>query len=252
MLAIAVSLRFDDARAGIDHTEVWEAILPTLDASDPSAIIEVDHDERDFIEPVPNVRFVEPDAPISNSSFFTSVAADIKNHLDRNETLDLSRNASLKMVSRPDETADAFRERCRLAAIEGSDADQAKIANRFSVRINKARRAYDDALADADLATQAAQDQATDDLIGFGLDLLTGRKPRASRSKTVQNKARTAANRIEDKRRAMDDLDAEVEDLCIAVAEEWRLKIDTIEPISVGLESDDITVDQIRVVWVRR
>jgi hypothetical protein len=36
------------------------------------------------------------------------------------------------------------------------------------------------------------------------------------------------------------------------VAEEWRLKIDNIEPISVGLESDDITVDQIRVVWVRR
>jgi hypothetical protein len=50
----------------------------------------------------------------------------------------------------------------------------------------------------------------------------------------------------------MDDLDAEVEDLCIAVAEEWRLKIDKIEPISVGIESDDITVDQIRVVWVRR
>jgi hypothetical protein len=43
-----------------------------------------------------------------------------------------------------------------------------------------------------------------------------------------------------------------VEDLCIAAAEEWRSKIDDIEPISIGLESDDITIDQIRVVWIRR
>jgi hypothetical protein len=249
---VAVSLRFDDARAGIDHTEVWEAILPTLDASDASTFVEVDHDERDFVDPDPNLVFVEPDAPISNLSFFTSIEAALRQHLDRNETLDLSRNPSLKMVSRPDETADAFRERCRLAAVEGSDSDQAKIANRFSARIKKARRAYDDAVASADLATQAAQDQTRDDLIGFGLDLLTGRKPRASRSKTVHNRARTAANRIEQRQRAMEDLDAEVEDLCIAAAEEWRSKIDDIEPISIGLESDDITIDQIRVVWIRR
>ena len=252
VLAVAVSVRFDDARAGIDHTETWEAILPTLDASDPSGIIEVDHDERDFVDPDPKLRFVEPDAPISNASFFKSVASDIAKYLDREETLELFKNRSLKLVSRPDETLEAFRERCRIAAVDGSDAEKAKIANRFSARIRKASRAYDDAVAAADLATQAAQDKTRDDLIGFGLDLLTGRKPRTSRSKTVQNKARTAANKIEDKRRAMEDLDAEVEDLCIAAAEEWRTKIDDIEPISIGLESDDISVDQIRVVWVRR
>lgn len=252
VLAVAVSVRFDDTRAGIDHTETWEAILPTLDASDPSAIIEVDHDERDFVDPDPNIRFIEPDAPISNSSFFTSVSSDIKQYLDREETLELFKNRPLKLVSRPGETREAFRERCRIAAVEGSDSEKAKIANRFSARIRKARRAYDDAVAAADLATQAAQDQTRDDLIGFGLDLLTGRKPRTSRSRTVQNKARTAANKIEDKRRAMEDLDAEVEDLCIAAAEEWRMKIDEIEAFSIGLESDDISVDQIRVVWVRR
>jgi hypothetical protein len=252
VLAVAVSLHFDDARAGIDHTEVWEAILPTLDASDPSTILEVDHDERDFVDPDPNTRFVEPDAPISNPSFFGSIETAITKHLDREETLELFKNASLKLVSRPDETIEIFRERCRTAAVEGSDAEKAKIANRFSARIKKANRAYNDAVAAADLASQAAEDQQRDDLIGFGLDLLTGRKPRTSRSKTVQNKARAAANKIEDKRRAMEDLDEEVEDLCLAVAEEWRLKINDIEPISIGLESDDITIDQIRVVWVRR
>lgn len=252
VLAVTVSLRFDDTRAGIDHTETWEAILPAQRGSVAGGIIEVDHDERDFVEPDPSVPIAPLEAAISEPSFFDSVASDVKKHLDREESLQLFKNPSLKLVSRPDESMAEFSERCRVVAQEATDDERAKIANRFAPRIRKARRAYDQALADADLATQAAQDQQRDDLIGFGLDLLTGRKPKATRSQSAHNKVRTATNKVEDKRNAAEDLDAEVEDLCIAAAQKWDRSIDDISAITVGLEADDIDVEQIRVVWVRR
>jgi hypothetical protein len=236
---------------GIDHTEEWDAILPAFDADDLSDIIEVDHDERDFVDPQPGIPFEEPDAALADPKLFSNIAASLKRHLDREETLDLFKNPTLKLVSRPDESRDSFRERCRVAAVDAADVDKAKIATRFAARLRKAKRAYRDAVRDADLAAQAAEDQKRDALIGFGLDLLTGRKPSRSRSRTAQNKLARAESKIDDKRADFEDLNAQMEDLAMAAAEEWQTAIDDIEPISVGLESDDIEIMRMRVVWVR-
>ena len=81
-----------------------------------------------------------------------------------------------------------------------------------------------------------------------------GRKPRLSRSsnRTADNRLRRAEDKVERARSAYEDFGLELEDELRAIQEEWRDYADEVEAVQVGLESDDITVGEIRLVWVRR
>ncbi|MCZ7533970.1 MAG: DUF87 domain-containing protein [Acidimicrobiia bacterium] len=251
--AVDVEMRFDESRIGVDHVESWEAIVidPTID--DLSDLIEIDYDTRDFIEPDSAIPFLPTDVPISQPGFFNDLKARVKKHLDTNETLELSRNADLKLVSRPGEPESDFLVRCQDAANNAADAEKAKAISKYETRLRRVRRAYDDAVADASLAEQAAADEQRSALLGFGLDLLTGRKARlpGSRSRTTQDRARRAQSKIDSKRAEYEDLTAEMEDACVAIDDKWDTKVSNIEPVTIGLEADDIRVTDVKVVWIR-
>ena len=251
--AVTVEMRFDDTRLGVDHTETWEAIILDPSVDDLSDIIEVDHDERDFVEPDPTVSYLPIESPVSQPSFFTSLARNVKNHLDHNKTLDLFRNQSLKLVSRPGEGHDAFYTRSQAAASDAADAEKAKTVTSYEARLRRVKRAYDDAVASAQLADQAAEDEQRSAILGFGLDLLTGRKARvpSSRSRTTRDRARRAESKIETKRAEYEDLTLDLEDACLEIDAKWDAKVDAIEQVSVGLEADDIRVTRTRLVWIR-
>jgi hypothetical protein len=108
-------------------------------------------------------------------------------------------------------------------------------------------------VADATLAEQAADDEKQSALLGFGLDLLTGRKARipSSRTRTATNRARRAQSRIETKRAEYEDLMEDLEDAVAAIDEKWDANVQEIESINIGLESDDIRVMNTKVVWIR-
>ncbi|MDJ0792326.1 MAG: DUF87 domain-containing protein, partial [Acidimicrobiia bacterium] len=127
-IALTVEMRFDESRAGIDHTETWEAVAFPAPA-DPSAaeFLEVDHDPRDFSVPVGEGTFVSGDARLSQSSYFTKVVAAAKRQLDRNETLVLERNATLKVTQRPDESSEEFHARLERTAEDRADEEMAKL-----------------------------------------------------------------------------------------------------------------------------
>ncbi|MCB1245998.1 MAG: hypothetical protein KDB69_01885, partial [Acidimicrobiia bacterium] len=61
-----------------------------------------------------------------------------------------------------------------------------------------------------------------------------------------------AESKIDDARGTIEDLNDELEERCADIDDEWQDKAETIDTLDVGLESDDITVDEIRVVWIRR
>ena len=251
--AVAVELRFDEARLGVDTVEPWEAIIVDPSLATYGSIIEVDHDDRDFVPVDPTVPILSVDAPISQDSFFRTLERELKTHLDRTETTDLWRHKELRLVSRPGETEEAFLARCRAAAQTGADDEKAKVIAKYETRLRKAKRAYDDAVRDATLAEQAADDEKQSAMLGFGLDLIMGRKAKmpSSRTRTTQERARKAQSKIEQKRAAYEDLMEELEDAVAGVDDEWDAKADAIESVNVGLESDDIRIVKTRVVWIR-
>lgn len=252
-LAVTMSMRFDEARAGIDHTETWEAVLPTLDLDSIHEAITVDYDERDFVATDDAIPFVEVTEPISQQSFFDDAERAFRDHADREITKTFRRCKPLKLVSRPAEDEAAFAARCSEAAASEADKEKAELVRRYESRLRKIKRAYDEAVAQADLAEQEAQAAQRDDLIGFGLDLLSGRKPRSSRSssRTAQQRQQRAATKADTKAQEFNDTNAELEDKCAAVDEEWASKATDIETLEVGLESDDIRIEAMSVVWIK-
>jgi hypothetical protein len=248
-----VELRFDEARLGLDIVEPWEAIIMDPSLATHGSIVEVDHDDRDFVPVNPAIPILPVDAPISQDSFFRSLERALKTHLDRTETADLWRHRELRMVSRPGEQEVAFLDRCRAAAKNAADGEKAKVIAKYEPRIRRAKRAYDDAVRDATLAEQAADDEKQSAMLGFGLDLIMGRKARmpSSRTRTSRDRARKAQSKIEQKRAAYEDLMEELEDAVASVDVDWDGKAETIEPVSIGLESDDIQITKTRVVWIR-
>jgi len=251
--AVTVELRFDESRIGVDVDETWEAILLDPTANLDGDIIEVDHDDRDFVEPDPTIPIIAVDVPISQPAFFKGLERSLKTRLDRSETIDLYRHRELKLVSRPGEPEDDFIDRCRAMSTDQADREKAKITKKYQTRLRKVKRTYDDAVATASLAEQAADDEQQSAILGFGLDLLTGRKTRrsSSRTRTARDRARRAQSKIETKRAEYEDLVEELEDAIDAVDETWDAKVEEVETVNIGLEADDIRITKIRVVWIR-
>jgi hypothetical protein len=164
------------------------------------------------------------------------------------------RHRRLDLVSRPGEDRAGFEERVVRAAREAADREMADKRSDFERRIRTARRAYEDALADADDAAAAVEAANTDAVLGAGLDLLMGRRPSRSRRsrRSATQKLRRAETRIERARDDYEELGARLEDELDDIDREWNDATDEIESIDVGLERDDIRVDRLRVVWVRR
>lgn len=254
-IAVAVSVRFDDSRLDLDHTETWEAVVPNATREPgPSDLIEVDHDTRDFLPLDDALPFVAPDGAISQTSYFEKLERMIRQHLDREGELELFRHRKLDMVSRPGEDMEAFTERVRTAASDAADAEMAEKRTAFDSRIRKVKRDYEDAVRNADTASAALDASRGDAILGAGLDLLMGRKPRLSGSsaRTTENRLRRAEDKVESTRAAYEALGIDLEDALRTIEEKWSRLVRAIEPVVVGLESDDIEVTDVRVVWIRR
>ncbi len=254
-ITLTVSLRFDETRAGVDHEETWEAVLFPLSTDfNADDLTEVDHDTRDFIDVDPAIPFATPDAPLSQGSYFRAVKSGLKKHLDRNQTITVHRCKPLKATSRPDESAIDFAHRVGTMASDNADREIAKLRDRYEARYRTAKRAYDDAVRTADTAQQEADSERNSAIMGFGFDLLTGRKPKLSSTKqrSAENRARRAGDKIESKRGALKDLNEDLENDVLEIREKWEAKASDIEDLEIGLESDDIMVTDTRVVWIRR
>lgn len=251
-VALTVEMRFDETRADVDHTETWEALVFPAPA-DPAAaeFIEVDHDARDFVEPSGSGDYASPDAALSQSSYFTKLAAAATRHLDRNKTTSLLRNAALKVTARPDESREAFAARVRAAASGRADQEMAKLRDRYESRFRKAKRDYEAAVRSASTAAAAVDADRGDAILGMGLDLLMGRKPKRSSSNRSAGQLRKAEDKVERTRATYEDLASDLDDELRDIEDTWAAMADDIETIDVGLEADDIRVTNTKVFWVR-
>jgi hypothetical protein len=265
-LVARVQLLFDDSKADLRETIEWEALVPVGDGDvDWSEAITVDYDTRDLRrEPPAGAVYVLTEAPISNKTWFRSATTDLKRQLHREQTVELEANRELKLHSRIDESPEAFAQRCRQAADEGKDAEVAKIRDRLAARMDKLHVAiakYEDRIEELQADVRNRRNQ---DLISIGSSVLgsilggrtststiarsAGRA--ATRGQSSAQRIRTIENRIAEKNLELEDLE---DDLAEAIAEidaEWNEKAEAIEPLEITLEKNDISVDEVSLLWL--
>jgi Helicase HerA, central domain len=263
-----VSMVFDDDKAGLREVQEWEAVLcPLPSTPDPSAAVSVDYDERNLVAAAPpGSQYVLCDAPIGTKTYWTSLQRNLVDQLVRTRTMQLQRNATLKLYSRVGETSEQFAARCAEAADAAADHKLALVRDKYAPKYERARAAL--ATAQDKVEVQAAQAKAerNDGVIGAVSGLLDGfmrgRSNARSMSRsisrstgkasTANKRLESASNRADEKQDALADLEREFQAELAEVHAEADAAAATIDTMPVPLEKTDVKVVDIALVWVPR
>ncbi len=268
-IVATVELLFDDTKADLRHTEQFEGVLfPLSDPLDLASLVTVDHDPRDLLSSAPaGASYRIPDARVTTKALFAEVEKAIIDTLLVSRTVSLFTNGELKLFSRPGEPAEEFATRCDAAADVGADKAAAALVKKFEARIERARTAVATAEDRVSQAQASQSTKKTDELMSGAGDLLGavfggrgsarsiarkvgGLATRRSRSSEAGQRVETATNRVQEKSEALANLEADMADELAAIGDEWDAKAVAVQPLDVPLETSDIRVSSLALVWI--
>ncbi|MGH8911124.1 MAG: ATP-binding protein, partial [Acidimicrobiia bacterium] len=260
-----VHLLYDERGADVNHTEDYEAVMDPLESRfHPETVKAVDHDSRDFRDGAPGEgEFILVDAPIDEASYWSSLSTDLRDHLMRERRITIWKNPALKIFSRVGETDKDFKTRCAATAEEGADADVAKLTDRYATKIDRVR----DQISKADrrvaeLGTDLSVRRQHEVLSGVGDilgSLLGGRSKsgalsrassRRSQSRRTQADLDAAVGKLAEEQLDLAELESELADELSEITAAWDAKVQDITPVEIPLESSDVDVAAIRLIWV--
>lgn len=263
--AVTVQLLFDDTRAGVNHTEVYEAVIFPLDGMiDVADVHNVDHDDRDFSPDAPSgARYELGNTKLQNKTFWSSLSSDLKNFLVGHQSVSVWKCSPLKIYSRIGESEEDFINRCRLAADGMADEAIAKLRSTYARRIDR----VEDQISTADSRVRELEDNASaktqsevlsgvGDLLGavlsgrFGSTTLNKAASRRTASRKAKARLQTAQERLDTRQQDLLELEQELEDALVAIEEEHDAMADSLEKLDIGLEKTDIRVAEAKLVWV--
>jgi hypothetical protein len=268
-----VAVRYDETKADLVHDEEYEAVLfPLGDHIDVTRVLQVDYDDRDLRTDAPaEARYRFTDAKIANTTFFTGIERNLRDHLTRSLTLEIPANAGLKLYGRPGETPEEFVTRCERAADERADADIAKLRDKYETRATTLRDQIDAAEDRARVAAEDAKAKRNSEFLSTAGSvlggLLGGRKSkgkmvgdllgdagtaarRRGTTSTSGRRAEAAENKVERLIDQLDELEADAERDVADIAAKWDAVASEVTTLSIGLERTDVKVTQLVLAWV--
>ena len=263
-LAVRVHMLFDERAGDVRHQETWEAVFfPLDDTFDAEEAIAVDHDPRDFREAAPpDARFALGAAPLDRADFFRAAEKAIEERMFRHRVLRLFRNPALKLYARPGETEEAFRARCEAEAEDRADEEAEKLRDRYESRLDTAKSRLETAERRArELDVDVEQYRQQELLAGAGEVLsmflggrrrtrsLSGMSSRRSKTRRTEERLRSAAEKVEDQRDAIEALEDDLAEELGEIWSRWEAKAHEIEPFDVGLEKNDVTMEPPTLFW---
>ncbi len=263
--AATVDLRYANSRAGVDHHEVYEAVIDPLEVPlTGGAILPVDHDDRDFRPgPPPEGDFRLADMKLDGSSNWRSLESQLRDHLVATSAVTVWKNPELKLFSRVGEDEGEFRNRCRTAAEEAADSDLAKLQDRYKTRIDRVRTrisASDRRVATLASDLSARQQQEAISGVGDLLGSLLGGRSKSAALKSASTRRsmtqRAAANleaarsKLSEEEQELAHLEDELSDEVEAIVDSWNDKATAIEPLDIFLKKTDVQVSELKLVWV--
>ena len=262
---VTARLFYDDRYAGVEHEEVFEAVIDPLRADfDPHVLQIVDHDSGHIVSgPPAEGSFLPPDAPVDVASYWRGLRRDVQSHLVRERSVTVWKNPQLALYSRVGESREAFAQRCTTAAEEEADTELAELRRRYAKRLDRVRDQISRAdrrvtEIGADLAGRQGEEvlSGVGDLVGalLGGRSAAGALRRASsrRSSTRRSEGDLAEARadLNEEQQELADLEAELGDEVDAIVDGWHEKAAAVEVIEIGLEESDVEVGEVTLVWV--
>jgi hypothetical protein len=195
MLLGMASVRFTDAKRGVDRADDLAFLVPITDEA-----IAVDWERGEPVPitasdleaaPVERAHFAELPAAAGKAKSYPVWSRDFSRWLHRSQALELSKVG--REVSRPGESERDFRARLVQAARERRDADVARLRRKYAPRIDglreKIRRAEEALARESEQATQSQLQTA----ISVGATLLGALIGRKAVSASTIGRATTAA-----------------------------------------------------------
>ena len=268
-----VRLRYDDTKADLVHDEEYEAVLFPLTANpDATQVVGVDYDDRDLrteAPPQPTFRIV--DAPVKDKAFWTRIERDLVDHLVRSRTLELSVNRTLKLWSRPGETAEAFAARCSQAADAAADEKVAGLRDKYEAKVRRLQQqiaAAEDRAAVLESDRKGRQDEellgtagsllggllggrrSAKSMAGKVLGSLGGMAGRRTRSRSADQRLDAAQNKVEALYEDLRDVEAELAEEVTDITTEWQSKAADVATAPIVLEKSDVSVAQLLLAWL--
>ena len=265
------SVAFADRKLGLDETQDFALMLPL----DPNArsvdwrdAQPVELNERDLeTQPPSNALFAGGiPASISAARGLSRMAADLTDHLYRNQAFTLLYNPPLKLYAKAGETERDFRARCQQVAREKRDELVDEIRKKYDVKLQrladrKAKEEQELAEDKAQLTGRVGEEilSGLDSVAGlFGLFGSRKRKSVSSLSKAATKRRITAqaqanideskaeiARIEEDLATLQSDMEAEMSD----ATEEWTQTAEQVEEVKVAPRKSDIDVHLVTLAW---
>ena len=255
-----VRLRYDDTKASLVHDEEYEAVLVPLTAY-PSMtdLIAVDYDDRDLIATAPAGAIYQfPPAEATKKTWWTELKRSLTQHLVSTQRIQIQSNPELKLYSRIGETPEEFATRCTQAAGDKADAAIAALQRKYETKLRTLQTRADTAASAASRA--AAQHEAQYGAAAQVTTILGGIfGGKRSRSAIVAEAKRTVAseNRVDAARekasaaaQQISDIEAELRAEIAGLDAEWSAKAAAIVPVDIPLAKSDVTVADLRLVWL--
>jgi hypothetical protein len=220
-------------------------------------------DPRDLEDrPAQGARFAPVPAALSNERRLRSLARDFAEYVYRETALSLIQHTALKLTSRPDELASEFRLRCYQLIEQERDQELRQLerrteekAARLEARIRREER-------ELEQDEREYEGRKREELISAGesvLNLL--RRRRHSRMLSIASRrrrlTRQAKGEIEESIEAINDFDAQIQDLLdeserekAEIQARWAERTDDMRTIQIRPRKSDIFVEAWDVVWL--
>jgi hypothetical protein len=263
-LAMRLRLLFDEKLGDLRHEEEWEAVLfPLRERIDPEDAVAVDYDSRDFRDQPPDsATYVLGGPPIDRVDFFKSAQQAIEEYLFRGRTLALFKNTELEAYSRPGESEEEFQTRCVALAEDQADAEAEKLRDRYATKLKAAQqRLAQTERRLRELDVDAGQRRQQEMVAGAGEVLsmflggrrrvrsLSGMSSRRSQTVRAQERFRSATEKVDEQRGAIEDLEQELADEIAEIWDRWKGVAAEVEEFEVPLERTDIGLDEMTLFW---
>ncbi len=268
-----VALRYDETAADLVFDDEYELVLsPLAEPADITRAVAVAYDDRDLLataaKPLP---YRLTDAPIGKAAFWKRLETDITDHLTRTRTLQIPVNRDLKLFGRPDETPEAFAQRCYEAASAQADLETAKLRDKYEDKLDRLRTQLQTAQGRSDVLRAEQQGRANEELLSTAGSilggLLGGRRSRGGLLGSVLGKAGSAAgrrsrtsaagerldaarNKVRTLEEQMHDIDAELADEVLDIDSRWNETGKRVTNLAVTLERTDVRVTQLVLAWL--
>ena len=255
-----VRLRYDEAKADLVHDEEYEAVLNPLTVQpNMDDVIVVDYDDRDLLPEAPaGAVYRLPPTAAASKTWWTSLKSALVDHLVRTRTTRIQMNPDLKLYSRVGETPEAFAERCSQVAGDQADAAIAALEKKYASKLRTLQGRADRASGTA--AQAEARHEAEHGAAAQVATILGGVFGGARSRRSILTEAKrtaSSASRVDAAREkasaaqlAILDLESELRAEIADLDAEWQARAQTIEALDIGLERTDVSVVDLRLVWI--